>query len=98
MKFSNKLSLTLLLTSMLVLSLGLIVEYQLSYKSTLVSELTNTQTLASEASYELDHLLIEKVKTALTLGNTPSFKQALRRSNQNYADLPVDRRNERISL
>ena len=88
----------MLLTSMLVLALGLIVEYQLSYKSTLVSELTNTQALASEASDDLDHLLIEKVKTALTLGNTPSLKHALRRSNQNYADLPVDRRNERISL
>jgi PAS domain S-box-containing protein len=98
MKFSSKLSLTMVLASMVILALGVSVQFKSSYDSTLESELLNTQHWATEKSFNIDHLLTARVGTATTLGNTPLLKDALIESNLSLASLSEDQRKQFIDL
>ena len=87
MKFSNKLSLSILITGMIVLIIVSFTIYRFSYTSIIKSQSMYTKSIAHEISEEIDHLLHEKVKTTLTLANTPIIKKALEKSNLSYANL-----------
>ncbi len=88
----------MILTGITVLALGLLVVYKFSYDSSVEVELLHTQSLASETSINIDHLLIDKVETALTLGNTPMLKAALIKSNLRFASLSENQRKQFINL
>ncbi len=96
MKFSNKLSLVIFLSGVTILILSSVVLYRISYDSVLNSQLRQTETIANEVSDDIDHILQEKVKTALTLANTPLIKEGLEKSNLSYANLSGEKRNEFI--
>jgi len=98
MKFSNKLSLSILITGMIVLIIVSYTIYKISYDSVIKSQLMYTKSIADEISDDIDHLLYEKVKTTLTLANTPIIKKALEKSNLSYADLLDEKRTKSIKL
>ncbi|MBU8911466.1 MAG: HAMP domain-containing protein, partial [Desulfobacterales bacterium] len=64
----------------------------------IVLESNYAKSIATEISDDIDHLLLEKVKTAMTLANTPVIKQALEKSIVSYAGLPDEKRKESIKL
>ncbi len=96
MKFSNKLSLVILITGMIVLIIVSYTIYKISYNSVIKSQLMYTKSIADEISDDIDHLLYEKVKTTLTLANTPIIKKAVEASNFFYANLSDEKRKESI--
>ena len=98
MKFSNKLSLTILATGLIVLIISSFTLYNFSYNTNLNSQFMYTKSVADEISSDINFLLFEKVKTALTLANTPIIKKALETSNLSYSDLSVEKRKESIKL
>ena len=98
MKFSNKLSLAILITGMTVLILLSYTIYNISYNSIIKSQFMYTKSIADEVSDDIDHLLHEKVKTALTLANTPIIRKALEKSNLSYANLSAKKRKQSIKL
>lgn len=98
MKFSAKLSITIFLTGLIVLSLATFTVYKYSRKSIIKAQFAHTKSTANEVSENLDHLLSEKVKTTLTLANTPIIKNELETSNLSYANLPGEKRKESIKL
>ena len=98
MKFSNKLSLAILITGMIVLITISYTIYKISYNSIIKSQFMYTKSIADEVSNDIDHLLYEKVKTTLTLANTPIIKKALEKSNISYADLSDEKRTKSIKL
>ena len=98
MKFSNKLSLAILITGMIVLIIVSYTIYKISYNSVIKSQLMYTKSIADEISDDIDQLLYEKVKTTLTLANTPIIKKALEKSNLSYADLSDEKRTKSIKL
>ncbi len=96
MKFSNKLSLIIFLTGLTALILLSFAIYKFNYDSTVTIQSKFTQSIAREVSDDIDHLLLEKIKTALTLANSDTIIQALEESNPSYADLPDEKREEAI--
>jgi len=98
MKFSNKLSLAILITGMIVLILLSFTMYKISYNAIVKSQSMYTRSIADEISSDIDHFLYEKVKTALTLANTPIIKKALETSNSSYANLSDEKRKGSIKL
>ena len=96
MKFSNKLSFAILITGMVILILSSLTVYKFSYDSVIKSEFSHTKSIADEVSDDIDQLLHEKVKTALTLANTPIIKNALETSILSYANLSDEKRKESI--
>ena len=98
MKFSNKLSLAILITGVIVLIAVSYTIYKISYNSIIKSQLLYTKSVADEVSDYIDQLLSEKVKAALTLANTPIIKEALEKSNRSYDNLSDERRKESIKL
>lgn len=98
MKFSNKLSFVILLTGMIVLFLLSFAIYKFSYNSIIKSQSMYTRSIAKKVSGDIDQLLQEKVKTALTLANTPIIKKALETSNHSYTNLSGEKRKESIKL
>ena len=98
MKFSNKLSLSILITGVIVLILSSFTLYNFSYNSIIKSQLMYTKSIADEISDDIGHLLEEKVKTTLTLANTPIIKKALETSNLSYANLSDEKRKTSIKL
>ncbi|MCK5311256.1 MAG: PAS domain S-box protein, partial [Desulfobacteraceae bacterium] len=98
MKFSNKLFSTIFATGLVVLILLLLGIYKFSYNSIIESQFMYTKSIANEVSDDIDHILFEKVKTALTLANTPIIEKFLETSNVTYADLPDKKRKESINL
>ena len=98
MKFSNKLSLSILITGMIVLITASYTIYKISYNSVIKSQLMYTKSIADEISDDIDHLLYEKVKTTLTLANTLIIKKALETSNLSYAHLSDEKRTKSIKL
>jgi len=98
MKFSNRLFLVIFITGLTVLVLLSFAIYKFNYASMVVSQSMVTKSIASEVSNDIDLLLSEKVKTALTLANTPIIKQALEKSNVSYVTLPDKKRKEAITL
>ena len=92
MKFSSKLSFTILITGLVALVLLSFVIHQFNYQSFMKSQLIYTQSIVDEVSDDIDLLLNEKVKTALTLANTPIIIKSLETSNSSYADLSDKKR------
>ena len=97
MKFSNKLSLVILLVGFFILILSTIGIYIFSYDSIIESQLINTKAVVKEVSEDFDHILEEKVKTAMTLSNAPTIRGQLAKSNKFYANLSVNKRKEHIN-
>ena len=98
MKLSNKLSFSILITGMIVLILLSFTIYKISYNSIMKSQFMYTKSIADEVSDDIDQLLNEKVKTAMTLANTTIIKNALEKSNLSYANLPDEKRKTSIKL
>ncbi len=98
MKFSNKLSFVILITGMVILILSSLTVYKFSYDSMIKSEFIHTKYTADKVSDDIDQLLSEKVKTAMTLANTPIIKNALETSILTYANLSDEKRKESIKL
>jgi PAS domain S-box-containing protein len=96
--FANKLTFTILLIGLFVLILLSFTAYKLNNNAVIESQLLYTKSIADEVSDDIDHMLHEKVKTALTLANTPIIKKGLETSNLFYADLSGEKRNESIKL
>ncbi len=92
MKFSSKLSFTILITGLVALVLLSFMIHQFNYQSFMKSQLIYTQSIVDEVSDDIDLLLNEKVKTALTLANTPIIIKSLETSNSSYADLSDKKR------
>jgi len=98
MKFSNKLFLAIFttgLTALVILSFAI---YKYNYDSMIALQSIYTKSIANEISDNIDLLLLEKVKIALTLANTPVIKQALEKSIVSHADLSDEKRKESIKL
>jgi len=76
MKFANKLSLVILVMGLTVLMISSFTLYHFSYNTIINSQFMYTKSLADEISVDVNLLLFEKVKTALTLANTPIIKKA----------------------
>ncbi len=98
MRFSNKLSLSILITGITVLILLSFAIYKIEYNAILESQAMYSKAIADEVSNDIDHLLSEKVKLALTLANTPIIKKALAVSNSTYANLSDEKRKTSIKL
>ncbi len=98
MRFSNKLSLVILTSGMIVLILSSFTVYKIGYDSAMKSQFMYTKSIADEVSNNIDRLLHEKVKTALTLANAPIIKRALETSDSYFANLPDEKRKESIKL
>ena len=98
MKFSNKLSLSILITGMIVLITVSYTIYKISYNSIIKSQSLYSKSIADEISDDIDQLLYEKVKTTLTLANTPIIKKALETSNLSYSHLSDEKRKQSIKL
>ena len=98
MKFSTKLSLAILFTGIIALVIFSFMVFKFSSKEVIKSQFYHTQSVANEVADDFDHLLSEKVNTALTLANTPILKNALETSNFSYANLSDEKREESIKL
>ncbi len=73
MKFSDKLSLIIATTGISVLILFSYVTYRVNDNTLMKIQLLYSQSIATEIAEDIDHILAEKVKTALTLANTSSI-------------------------
>jgi len=98
MKFSSKLSITIFTTGCLVMGLLSFAIYRLNYSSTIKSQLKYSKFVADEISHDIDQFLAEKVKTALTLANTPLLKAYLKKSNSKYDRMSNENRKKFIQL
>jgi len=98
MKFSTKLSVTIFTTGCIVMSLLSIAIYRFNYSATIQSQLQYSGFVADEISQDVDQVLAEKVKTALTLANSPFIKEYLERYNFQYDNMPNANRKKFIQL
>ena len=98
MKFSTKLSFVILFTGIMALIIFSFMIFKFSSNEVIKSQFTQTQSIAKEVADDFDHLLSEKIKTALTLANTPILKNALETSNFFYTNLSDEKRKESIKL
>jgi len=97
MQFSTKLSLIILISGITVLCLFASFVFIISSDTVKKSQFKYTQALIAELSDDINQILLEKVKTARTLANTPIIKKALESSNLLYAGSP-EKRDESIKL
>ncbi len=97
MKISNKLSFSVFASGITILILLSFVLYKFNYESVLTSQSNITKSIADEISDNIEHILSEKVKTALTLANSNTIIQALEESIASYADLSDEKREVSIS-
>jgi len=67
-------------------------------ESIIKSEFMYTKSIANVISENIDQLLHEKIKTAVTLANTPIIRKGVETSNHFYANLPSEKRKESIKL
>ena len=98
MKFSTTLSFVILFTGVFSLVIFSFMVFRFSSEEVIKSQFYQTKSIANEVADDLDHLLSEKVKTALTLANTPILKNALETSNFSYVNLSDKKREESIKL
>jgi two-component sensor histidine kinase/HAMP domain-containing protein len=98
MKFSTKLSSAILFTGIISLIIFSCVLFRFSSDEVIKSQFSQTKSIATEVANDLDHLLSEKVKTALTLANTPILKNVLEMSNFFYGNFSDEKRAESIKL
>ncbi len=98
MRFSNRLSLAIFTTGMIVLIVVSFAIYRFSFNSIMKTQFNHTQSIVDESSDGINFLLHEKIKIALTLGNTPILKKVLEASNFSYAALSDEKRKESIEF
>ena len=98
MKFSNKLSFVILLTGIIVLILLSFALYKYNYNVLIKSQFMYTKSIADKVAGNFEQLLHEKMKTALTLANTPVIIEGLKTSNLFYANMSVEKRKESIKF
>ncbi|WP_457554078.1 HAMP domain-containing protein [Desulfobacula sp.] len=98
MKFSNKLSLTIFTTGLIILIIVSFVIYKFTSNSIIKTQIKYTNSIVDESSDSISRLLYEKVKIAQTLANTPIIKKVLETSNSSYANLSDEKRKESIKL
>jgi len=96
MKFSNKFTLAIFLSGVIVLILSSFSIYKFNYDLILTSQFRQTESIADEVSDNIDQLLHEKIKTALTLANTPLIKKSLEKSNLSFDNPSNEKREESI--
>ncbi len=96
MRFSYKLSFTIFTTGLCVLILLSFATYLFNYNSVIKTQSKFAESIANEISEDINYMLSEKVKIALTLGNSNTIIQALDESIVSYADLPDQKRKESI--
>ncbi len=96
MKFAFKLALAIFITGSIVLVLVSYASYKYNRHSVIKSQLDYAKSIANEISQDVEQLLIEKTKTALTLANTPLIKSALNESNTLFTKLKEAKRKELI--
>jgi PAS domain S-box-containing protein len=96
MKFSTKLSLTIFITGLIALILLSFAIYKFNYDSVMISQSKFTESIAIEIAEDIDNMLSEKIKTALTLANSDTIIQTLEESAASYANLPDEKRKESI--
>jgi len=70
MKFSYKLSFTIFTTGLISLMLLSITTYRSTYNSAIKSQTEFTESIVNEISDDIDYMLSEKIKIALTLANS----------------------------
>jgi HAMP domain-containing protein len=97
MKFGLKLALTIFATGAIALILISYMTYQYNRNSVIKSQYHYTKSLANEISQDVEQLLIEKTKTALTLANSPLIKEMLDKSNLSYTEMTMANRRELIN-
>ena len=98
MRFSNKLSLAIFTTGIIVLIIVSFSVYKFSYKSIVETQFKYTESIVNESADGINRLLFEKVKIAMTLANAPMIKKVLETSNFSYADLADEKRKESIKF
>ncbi len=96
MKFSHKLSVTIFITGLISLMLLSFAMYRLNNNSVIKSQTEFTESIANAIADNINYLLSEKIKTALTLANSNTLIQALDESIASYSDLSDEKRNESI--
>jgi len=96
MKFSNKLSFTIFITGLIALILLSIAIYKLNYDSVMISQSEFTESIAIEVAEDINDILSEKIKTALTLANGNTIIQTLEKDAISYANLSDEKRKESI--
>lgn len=96
MKFSTKLFFANFIIGIVFLSILSFTIYKLGHSSVIKSQFIFTEAIAKEVAEDINRLLYEKMKIALTLAKTPVIKKALETSNLFYAKLPDKKRKESI--
>ena len=97
MKFAFKLALSIFLTGTLALFLVSYTIHLYNRDLAIESQLDYTKSIAHKISQDVEQLLIEKTKTALTITNTPLIKSALVESNNKFKALSETNRKELIN-
>jgi HAMP domain-containing protein len=97
MRFGHKLALTIFSTGAIVLVLVSYTAYRYNRDALIESQRRYTISIADLVSQNMEQLLIEKTKIALTLANTPLIRNALDESNSTYATLTEKNRKELIN-
>ncbi len=97
MKFAFKLTLGIFLTGTLALGLVSCALYMYNRDLVIISQLDYTKSIAHEISQDIEQLLIEKAKKALTITITPLIKNALVESNSKFSALSEANRKELIN-
>jgi HAMP domain-containing protein len=96
-KFAFKLALTIFLSGTIVLVSVSYTTYQQNRDSVIEAQRKYTKSIADAISQDVEQLLIEKTKTALTLANTPLIRNALDENNFSYTRLGEANRKELIN-
>ncbi|MCK5836556.1 MAG: PAS domain S-box protein, partial [Desulfobacula sp.] len=96
MKFSNKLSFTIFITGLIALILLSFAIYKFNYDSVMVSQSKFTESIAIEVAEDINNILSEKIKIALTLANCNTIIQTLEENAASYANLPDEKRKASI--
>ena len=96
MKFSNKLSFSIIISGLIVLLVISFILYNLTYNSLIKSQLKYTEYITAEISENLDQILHEKIKTAITISTAPIIKNILETSCLSYENMSNEKRNESI--
>ncbi len=87
MKYSTKLSLSIFSTSLFIILLLSFAIYISNYNSIITTQTKHIESIANEISEDIDLMLSEKIKTALTLANSNTIIQAIDIDNNSYSDL-----------
>ncbi|MCP4552326.1 MAG: hypothetical protein GY834_09860, partial [Bacteroidetes bacterium] len=96
MKFSYKLSSTIFATGLTTLIFLSVAMYKINYNSVIKLQTKVTESIVNEISDDIDYMLSEKIKIALTLANSNTIIQALEESIASYAELPDEKRKNSI--